>query len=288
MRGATQPCPASRIAQVYEETAGLTVGDVVTRTKKVRAGRRHDLLSCWPGEGQPQQPWALLRCQGGHAPRARMALDPVWPPTNRQAGRAGCKRRQQHLHGRPTGSCCAALSALGRQMAQAHQLSGGSSTPSPVAGRCAWGGAVEHHRPCPSPAAAAVRGAGPRPPGQHLRRHPAPAEADRPAERGCVHPARRERPRPRPQQNVGVPAHHLQGARAPPGMRPGADRGACGQQRASGVRDILSPGSCWGGDPGWRTPPPPPSLRCAPPAPPRLPVRGRWATASQPATSTPP
>jgi hypothetical protein len=24
--------------QVYEETAGLTVGDVVTRTKKVRAG----------------------------------------------------------------------------------------------------------------------------------------------------------------------------------------------------------------------------------------------------------
>ena len=39
---------------------------------------------------------------------------------------------------------------------------------------------------------------------------------------------------------------------------------------------------------GGGPPPPPPSLRCAPPAPPRLPVRGRWATASQPATSTPP
>lgn len=142
--------------QVYEETAGLTVGDTVLRTKKVRL-----LL--------------LLR---------RMCVCA-----------SGWVCARSTLHREPSATRLTAMHLL-------HA--------------CTRAYTCVH--------AAAVGRAGPRHHGQHLRRHPAPAQGHCQGQRRCLHPARCQLPIPGHHQVLGVPPQGLQGG--------GGGRRACVRARS--------------------------------------------------------
>ena len=92
--------------------------------------------------------------------------------------------------------------------------------------------------------AAALGGAGPWHPEQHLRRHLAAPEGDRGGQRRLLHPPRSGRPRAGHCQAVGVPPHHLQGQRGWGAGTPGTGNRGGGSLRLPSFCARCGAGGC--------------------------------------------